>query len=267
MKRYGVARPLFSGVIALAKSGLRPLRAAYQQRRLQIGTNVTIAHDVIVLGRGEVSVGNDAVIGPGVVLRTEKGSRIEIGIGAVIGGNSVLEVRQGQTMLFGEHSQIGVRSHIICENGISWGEHSSLGGYSFIGPREGRAQGVLVVGRECHLHQHTFIDLCANVTLGNQVRTGPFCAFYTHNHVPKLGQLVWEQDPLFLPIIVESGTWIGHGCSVMPGVVLGHDSTVAAGAVVVKPVEPWTVVGGVPARLIKALAPELVQSLKYSVGK
>jgi len=258
LKRYGVWRPLASGAIALAKSGLRPLRAAYQQRRVQIGSNVNIAHDLIVLGQGEVSVGNDVVIGPGVVLRTEKDSRIEVGAGAVIGANSVLEVRQGQMMMFGEHSQIGVRSHIICENGISWGEHSSLGGYSFIGPREGNAHGVLVVGRECHLHQHTFIDLCANVSLGDQVRTGPFCAFYTHNHVPKHGQLVWEQDPLFLPINVESGTWIGHGCSVMPGVVLGHNSTVAAGAVVVKPVEPWSVVGGVPARLIKAGDPEAV---------
>jgi acetyltransferase-like isoleucine patch superfamily enzyme len=253
MKRYGFLRPLMMTGVAFGKAGLRPFRAAYQQKQLQVGTNAKIAHDVTILGEGEVLVRDNAVIDRGAVLRTGLGSRIEIGTGARIGANSVLEVRKGQIMQFGDNAEIGTRSHIISESGIVWGERSCLGGYSFIGPREDGSRGTLVVGKECHLHQQTFIDLCENVTLGDHVRTGPFCAFYTHNHVPRFGQLVWDEDPVFLPITVERGTWIGHGCSVMPGVVLGHDSTIAAGAVVVKAVEPWTVVGGIPARLIKVV--------------
>ena len=262
MTGYGLFRPLAASALALAKSALRPLRAAYQQSRLQVGTNVAIAHDVIVLGEGEVLVGDNAVIGRGVVLRTGPGSRIEIGANAHIGAKAVLDVRKGQVMQFGANAEIGTRAHIISEKGIFWGEHSSLGGYSFIGPREAGAEGALIVGKECHLHQQTFIDLCANVSFGDQVRTGPFCAFYTHNHVPKPGRLVWDQNPLFLPITVENGTWIGHGCSVMPGVVVGHDSTVAAGAVVVKSVEPWTVVGGIPARFLKAVDSQVLAAFK-----
>jgi acetyltransferase-like isoleucine patch superfamily enzyme len=229
---------------------------------LQVGTDVSIGHDVIVLGKGEVLVGDDAVIGRGVVFRTGLGSIIEVGVGAHIGANSVLEVRKGQVMQFGAHAKIGTRCDIISENGLFWGEHSSLGGHSFIGPREAGARGALVIGKECHLHQQSFVDLCANVTFGDNVRTGPSCAFYTHNHVPKFGRLVWDQDPLFQPITVESGTWIGHGCSVMPGVMLGHNSTIAAGAVVVKSVAPWTVVGGVPAGLVKVLGDRALATFK-----
>jgi acetyltransferase-like isoleucine patch superfamily enzyme len=253
MMKYGFARPLAASALALAKASLRPLRAAYQQSQIQVGSNVLIAHDVRVLGDGEIVVGDNAVIGPGAVLRTEKGSRIEIGAGCHVGAHAVLEVREAQVIRFGAQAEIGTRSHIISNKGIFWGEHSSLGGYSFIGPRETDAEGELILGKDCHLHQQTFIDLCANVRFGDHVRTGPFCAFYTHNHVPKSGRLVWDQAPVFLPITVESGTWIGHGSSVMPGVVVGHDSTVAAGAVVVKSVEPWTLVGGVPARFLRVV--------------
>lgn len=262
MTKYGFVRPLAENALALAKVVLRPFRAAYQQSRLQVGTNVEIAHDVIVLGEGEVFIGDNAVIGRGTVLRTGPDSRIEISGGVHIGAKAVLEVRKGQVMQFGANAEIGTRSHIISENGIFWGEYSSLGGHSFIGPRESGAKGVLVVGKKCHLHQQTFIDLCANVTFGDHVRTGPCCAFYTHNHVPRPGQLVWDQEPQFLPIAVETGTWIGHGCSVMPGSILGHNSTIAAGGVVVKYVEPWTVVGGIPARRLKCIDNQVLVACK-----
>jgi maltose O-acetyltransferase len=98
------------------------------------------------------------------------------------------------------------------------------------------------------------IDLCADVAVGDNVRTGPFCAFYTHNHVPMPGKLIWDQSPSFAPISLGSGTWIGHNCSVLPGVSIGNNSTIATGAVVTKSIEPWTTVGGVPARVLKTIA-------------
>ena len=53
------------------------------------------------------------------------------------------------------------------------------------------------------------------------------------------------------PIVVGSDVWIGARAIVLPGVTIGEGAVVAAGAVVTKDVEPWTVVGGNPAKVIK----------------
>ena len=45
--------------------------------------------------------------------------------------------------------------------------------------------------------------------------------------------------------------WVATGAVILPGVTIGEGAVVAAGAVVVKDVEPWTVVGGNPAKFIK----------------
>ena len=50
---------------------------------------------------------------------------------------------------------------------------------------------------------------------------------------------------------VGHDTWIGHGATVLPGVTIGNGAVVGAGAVVSRDVEPYTIVGGVPARPIK----------------
>lgn len=53
------------------------------------------------------------------------------------------------------------------------------------------------------------------------------------------------------PITICDGVWIGARAIVLPGVTIGEGAVVAAGAVVTKDVEPWTVVGGNPAKIIK----------------
>lgn len=52
-------------------------------------------------------------------------------------------------------------------------------------------------------------------------------------------------------IIVEDDVWIGHGACILSGVTLGQGSIVAAGAVVTRDVEPYAIVAGIPARVIR----------------
>lgn len=52
-------------------------------------------------------------------------------------------------------------------------------------------------------------------------------------------------------VVIGHDTWIGHGVTIMPGITIGDGAVVAAGAVVTRDVAPYTIVGGVPARIIK----------------
>ena len=52
-------------------------------------------------------------------------------------------------------------------------------------------------------------------------------------------------------VVIGHDVWIGHGATVLPGVTIGNGAVVGSGAVVSKDVAPYTIVGGVPAKLIR----------------
>jgi len=54
-----------------------------------------------------------------------------------------------------------------------------------------------------------------------------------------------------LQVIIEDDVWLGRNAIVMPGIKIGRGSIIGAGSVVTKDVEPFSVMGGVPATLIK----------------
>jgi acetyltransferase-like isoleucine patch superfamily enzyme len=57
------------------------------------------------------------------------------------------------------------------------------------------------------------------------------------------------------PVIIENDVWIGEKVSILSNVTIGHNSVIAANAVVTKSVPPYSVVAGVPARVIKSACP------------
>jgi len=58
----------------------------------------------------------------------------------------------------------------------------------------------------------------------------------------------WRRDNR---VTIGHDVWIGHGATVLPGVTVGNGAVIGAGAVVSKDVAPYTIVGGVPAKLIR----------------
>lgn len=92
-----------------------------------------------------------------------------------------------------------------------------------------------------------------NVIIGNDVMIAPEVYFlhsghhYDRQDIP----MRWQGESHYPHTIVEDDVWIGARCIIMPGRKIGKGAIVAAGSVVTKDVEPYTIVGGNPAREIK----------------
>lgn len=107
-------------------------------------------------------------------------------------------------------------------------------------------------------------------SIGQNVQIGSFGRHYiqwlgTHPSILDLGrqQLAAErlEGPKFAehePIRVESDVWIGSRASLLDGVKVGTGSVIAAGAMVTRDVEPYTIVGGIPAKQIRRRFPDSV---------
>lgn len=91
------------------------------------------------------------------------------------------------------------------------------------------------------------------LTIGDDVMMGPDVMVYTQNHrtdrldIPMIEQGNSEKRE----VVIGNDVWIGARCIIMPGISIGEGSIIAAASVVTKDVAPYSVVGGVPAKLIK----------------
>ena len=91
------------------------------------------------------------------------------------------------------------------------------------------------------------------VTIGNDVMMGPECLIYTTNHAFGRRDIpMWRQgfsEPK--PVVIGNDVWIGGRVTVLPGVHIGDGAIIGAGSVVTRDVEPYSIVGGNPAKLIR----------------
>lgn len=53
------------------------------------------------------------------------------------------------------------------------------------------------------------------------------------------------------PVVIEDDVWVGENVTILKGVTIGHGSVVAAGAVVTKSCPPYSIIGGVPAKVLR----------------
>ncbi|WP_286239889.1 CatB-related O-acetyltransferase [Neptuniibacter halophilus] len=122
-----------------------------------------------------------------------------------------------------------------------------------------------IIGKYCSIGDNVRIGLGVHPT-SKFVSTHP--SFYSPRaHVSFTDELLFEEH-IFInagkDICVEIGSdvWIGSSSIIMDGVKIGHGAIVGAGAVVTKNVEPYSIVGGVPAKVIKyRFSPDIIDSL------
>lgn len=130
----------------------------------------------------------------------------------------------------GHESYIGYKVHIR-KNTLSLGSHS------FIGPRCWLAVDDLTIGNFCMLAGRVAI-------VGGDHRFD----------VVGTPSILSGRD-VSHPVVIEDDVWIGHNATIMHGVRIGEGAIVAAASVVTRDVEPYTIVGGVPAKSIRMRFP------------
>ena len=96
----------------------------------------------------------------------------------------------------------------------------------------------------CHFQDQGGIKIGDGVLIGHNV----VLATATHALEPSKSRKLY-----YKPIIIGDNAWIGSNSVILQGVTVGEWAVIAAGAVVTKDVEPFTVVGGVPAKFIKKI--------------
>ncbi len=110
------------------------------------------------------------------------------------------------------------------------------------------------IGRDSLIGEYTVIRGQGGVSIGDRVYTSPHCQIIAVDHVfDDPARPFVEQGITARGIAVEDDVFIGAGAIVTDGVRIGRGAVVAAGAVVTRDVEPHTVVGGVPARPLRAV--------------
>lgn len=111
-------------------------------------------------------------------------------------------------------------------------------------------------GKNIHIGKHVFFNSgCkfqdqGGIFIGDDVLVGHNCMIATLNHVEDPDR---RADMVPSPVRIRDKVWIGANVTILPGVSIGECAIIAAGAVVTKDVEPRTVVGGIPARILKRI--------------
>ncbi|MBT4138037.1 MAG: acyltransferase [Candidatus Latescibacteria bacterium] len=127
------------------------------------------------------------------------------------------------------------------------------------------------IGNDVAFHNGVFLSPCGQwITIGDHCHFAPYCVLYgpltIGNHVAVAAHVVFASvghgyDRIDIPmvqqktekaeIIIEDDVWIGANAVIIGGVCIGAHSIVGAGAVVTHDVEPYSVVGGTTAKLIR----------------
>ena len=111
-------------------------------------------------------------------------------------------------------------------------------------------------GKNIHVSEGVFINACCHfqdhggVTLGEGCQIGHNVVFATLNHGIEPAD---RRNTYPRPIVLGRRVWVGSNSTILQGVTIGDDAIVAAGAVVTRDVPARTIVGGVPAKVIKRI--------------
>jgi len=102
----------------------------------------------------------------------------------------------------------------------------------------------------------TFSAPESSITIGNKVMFGPNVTIMGGDHnTSEIGRFMYDVQKKMpdndLPVVIDEDVWIGTGVIILKGVHIGRGAIIAAAALVIRDVPPYSIVGGVPAKCLK----------------
>ncbi len=174
------------------------------------------------------------------IVFAELGARVQFGH----------KVKVGSGLNLMKNSLINALSY----DGVEIGNNFTLGKYAII-----ECTGVLrnvgnslKIGNNVGINHFCFIGVRGDIEIGNDVIFGPRVNIFSENHnyeditIPIKNQGVTKGKT-----IIGNDVWIGANVSIMSGVKIGDGCIIAAGAIVTKDIPPYSIIGGVPAKVLK----------------
>ena len=161
------------------------------------------------------------------------------------------KIRTGKTIQIGDQVEINAlsREGIIMGNNVSIHRNTII---ECTGVIRNLGEG-LVIGNNVGIAQNCFIQVRGKVTIGNDVMFGPGVSVFSEEHgFEDLEKPMISQAETRRPVQIGNNVWIGTRAVILGGVTIGEGSIIAAGAVVRESVPPYSVVAGVPAKVIRS---------------
>ena len=112
---------------------------------------------------------------------------------------------------------------------------------------------IVEIGENVSFNSNVMINArgIGKIQIGKNVLIGPNVVIRSNNHkYEDLNRPIIDQGMAKGEIIIEDNVWISSNCVILPNCTIGEGSIVAAGAVVTKDIEPYTIAGGIPAKKI-----------------
>jgi acetyltransferase-like isoleucine patch superfamily enzyme len=161
------------------------------------------------------------------------------------------KITTGKTVIIGDNVEINALSI----SGVKLGNNVSIHRNTVIectGVIRNLGEGI-DIGNNVGISQYCFIQVRGKVIIGNDVMFGPRVSLFSEEHgFSDLNKLMIEQPEIRKGVTIENNVWIGAGATILDGVTIGEGSIVAAGSVVRHTVPPYSIVAGVPARVIRS---------------
>lgn len=109
---------------------------------------------------------------------------------------------------------------------------------------------LIQIGTNTTIGYHTFIFSSLSVKIGADCLIAPFVYIVDSDHKIDKQQLINQQENQTEAVEIGDDVWIGTGAKILKGVTIGKGAVIAAGAVLSTDVNPYDIVGGIPARKI-----------------
>ena len=172
--------------------------------------------------------GDDTLVAPGV--RLQYPDRLQLGDGVRLAG------------------QVPLRAHTDHAAGIRIGDGRTVHESALLAANRGQG----TIGRRSWIGPFCLVDGNGDVSIGDNVLVAGHSSINTvSHHFERCDIPINDQGIHCDPVRIEDDVWIGMNTVILQGITIGRGAIIGAGAVVTRDVPPWSIVTGVPARVVR----------------